>query len=54
MNFRVQYDDTQMDVVERISSALAPFGLTITEGEGGDGWIDYEIKEIAHGSNQGG
>jgi hypothetical protein len=44
--FKIYYDDQQIDVVERISSNLKKFGLTIKELDGGDGFMEYEIVKI--------
>jgi hypothetical protein len=44
---KIVYDDQPNDVVDKISSALEAFGLTITpidDGEEGDGYIEYEIE----------
>jgi hypothetical protein len=44
--FRITYDDNQHDVLDKISSKLKEFGLTIKQLEGGDGWVEYEIVKI--------
>jgi len=44
--FRIEYDDQLDDAVEKISRALAEYGLTIEYGEGGDGVQEYEITKI--------
>ena len=41
--FKVYHDDTQDNVVSRISANLAMFGLTIKDVDGGDGWQEYQI-----------
>jgi hypothetical protein len=48
--FKVWYDDDQMNVVDRVKQAIRPFGLEIVELEGGDGWIEYEIKKLPSGN----
>ena len=44
--FKVMYDDQLMDVVDRISEHLKPFGLTIEIGIGGDGFENYDVRKI--------
>lgn len=43
---KIYHDDDQMDVVDKISDRLKEFGLTIVSGEGGDGWVEYQIVQI--------
>lgn len=46
--FRVYHDDSQNDVVEKISENLTQFGLEIVWIEAdNDGFDDYEIRLIA-------
>jgi len=45
--FRVYHDDSQNDVIEKISENLEQFGLEIVWVESdNDGFDDYEIKKI--------
>ena len=46
MKFKVWYDDQVEDVVDRISSELKTFGLTIKVLDGGDGFMEYEIVSL--------
>ena len=43
--FKVWYDDTPNEVVDTIASILDQFGLEIEILDGGDGYIEYEIKK---------
>lgn len=45
-NIVIMYDDQPDDVVGKISSALAAFGLTIDEVEGSDGRVEYKIEVL--------
>jgi len=44
--FTVWYDDQLNDVVDKISSALSEFGLTIESTDDGDGFVKYQIIQI--------
>lgn len=44
--FRVVYDDMPNDIVDKVSEKLKSFGLYIQELEGGDGFVEYEIRKI--------
>lgn len=46
MNFRLNYDDNGIDIIEKISGKLAEFDLIIKNVDEGDGWIDYNIQKI--------
>lgn len=42
--FKIQHDDQPNEVVDRIEKILNTFGLEIIELDGGDGFMEYEIK----------
>ncbi len=44
--FKIWYDDQPNDVVNKISSCLKKFGLTIDELDGGDGFNEYKIVDV--------
>ena len=46
VKFKIWYDDQSNEVVDRIASQLQSFGLEIIELDGGDGFIEYEIKPL--------
>jgi len=46
VKFKIWYDDQANEVVDRIASQLQSFGLEIIELDGGDGFIEYEIKPL--------
>ena len=46
VKFKIWYDDQPNDVVDKIASQLGSFGLEIIELEGGDGFMEYEIKAL--------
>lgn len=46
MKFKINYDDQPNEVVDKISSELRKYGLTIREIDSDDGYIDYEIIEL--------
>jgi hypothetical protein len=46
VRFKIWYDDQPNDVVDRISSQLNSFGLVVVELDGGDGFMEYEIKPL--------
>lgn len=45
IKFKIDYDDTAMDVVDTMSKAIKQFGLNVEMGYGGDGYIHYEITK---------
>ncbi|MCK9416521.1 hypothetical protein M0Q97_07690 [Candidatus Dojkabacteria bacterium] len=52
MNFRLNYDDNGIDIIEKISEKLAEFDLIIKDVDEGDGWIDYNIQKIEKIENE--
>jgi hypothetical protein len=46
IKFKIWYDDQPNEVVDRIALQLQSFGLEIIELDGGDGFIEYEIKPL--------
>ena len=46
--FRIVYDDQPNDVVDKIAEKLEVFGIYIQELDGGDGFMEYEIKKIVN------
>jgi hypothetical protein len=46
VKFKIWYDDQPNDVVDRIESQLESYGLKIVELDGGDGFMEYEIKPL--------
>lgn len=46
VKFKIWYDDEPNDVVDRIGSQLESYGLKIVELDGGDGFMEYEIKPL--------
>ena len=40
---KIWYDNTPNEVVDKISSEIDSFGITIEQLEGGDGFEEYEI-----------
>jgi hypothetical protein len=47
VKFKIWYDDQPNDVVDRIASQLKSYGLEIVELDGGDGFMEYEIKPLS-------
>lgn len=46
VKFKIWYDDQPNDVVDKIASQLKSYGLEIIELDGGDGYMEYEIKPL--------
>ncbi len=46
VKFKIWYDDQPNDVVDKITNQLKFFGLEVVELDGGDGFIEYEIKPL--------
>jgi len=46
VKFKIWHDDQPNEVVDKIASQLQSFGLEIIELDGGDGFIEYEIKPL--------
>ena len=46
VKFIIWYDDQPNEVVDKMASQLQSFGLEIIELDGGDGFMEYEIKPL--------
>jgi len=46
VKFKIWYDDQPNDVVDKIASQLKSYGLEVIELDGGDGFMEYEIKPL--------
>lgn len=46
IKFKIWNDDQPNEVVDKIAVQLGSFGLEIIQLEGGDGFIEYEIKPL--------
>jgi hypothetical protein len=46
VKFKIWYDDQVDEVVDKISEQLKSFGLEVSELDGGDGFMEYEIKPL--------
>jgi len=46
VKFKIWYDDQLNDVVDKIASQLKSYGLEVIELDGGDGFMEYEIKPL--------
>ena len=44
--FKIWYDDQPNEVVDKLATQLQSFGLEIIELDGGDGFMEYEIKPL--------
>ena len=46
VKFQIYHDDQPNDVVDKIASKLKSYGLEVIELDGGDGFMEYEIKPL--------
>jgi hypothetical protein len=46
IKFKIWYDDQSNNFVDKIASQLESYGLEIIELDGGDGFMEYEIKPL--------
>lgn len=44
--FKIWYDDQPNEVVDKLATQMKSFGLEIIELDGGDGFMEYEIKPL--------